>query len=45
MFEQDIINKFVSNVQESVQLMLPEVALLVTFAIALLFDVIIQKDK
>jgi len=45
MFEQDIINKFVSNVQESVQLMQPEVALLVTFAIALLFDVIFKKTK
>ncbi len=45
MFEQDIINKFVSNVQESVQLMQPEVALLVTFAIALLFDVIFKKTR
>lgn len=45
MFEQDIINKFVTNVGESIQLMQPEVALLITFVLALVFDIIFKKTR
>ena len=45
MIEQEFLKEFIRHLQNSVILFKPEIALLITFVLALIFDVIFKKSR